>query len=119
MSTIAQTQEAKLLTDAQAFYDATFDAETLALLDQAADGDDAAWDALNAMTYNVTQEVTHYVTLAGGGPAARLAVTVNDDGDVENAWLEYQDWLTPWTRAPKQDRETVKRLATIFAPFED
>lgn len=117
MGSIAPTKETTTLEQAQEFYDAVFDDELRRLLDQADAGDDEARETLDGMAYGISKQVKYYVTLAGGGPAARLAVEVDEDGDIEDAWLEYQDWFTPWTPAPEQDPEIVKRFAAMVGYY--
>lgn len=117
MGITTPTKETTTLLQAQEFYDAVFDKEMRRLLDQADAGDDEARETIEGMAYGVSKQVTYYVTLAGGGPAARLAVQVDEYGDVEDAWLEYQDWFTPWTVAPEQDPELVKRFAELVGYY--
>ena len=38
------------------------------------------------------------ILLCTGGPAVRLRGCLNSNGYVSDAWMEYQDWFTPWTR---------------------
>lgn len=38
-----------------------------------------------------------YILLCTGGPAVRIRGELNR-GDPDRAWIEYQDWGTPWTR---------------------
>jgi len=116
---------------AQAFYNAVFDPALLHLMDVAeghaeltdddrADGiadEDDARERIEEMSYGIDRETIYYVTLAGGGPAARLKVVVDEDGDVEEATLQFQDWFEPWTNAPEQDPELVKRYAQMLAYY--
>jgi hypothetical protein len=37
------------------------------------------------------------ITLTTGGPALRLCGDLNDHGEPTRAYLQYQDWGTPWT----------------------
>lgn len=106
-----------LVGEAQAFYDAVFDDELCALLDQADEGDDDAREAVESQAYGIQRQIRYYVTLAGGGPAARLVVEVDDCGGIENAWFEYQDWFVPWTAAPWQDAELVTRFAEMVGCY--
>jgi hypothetical protein len=116
---------------AQAFYNAVFDPELLHLMD-VAEGDaeptdtdredgiadeDSARERIEEMGYGVSKETVYYVTLAGGGPAARLKVTVDDGGEIESASLQFQDWFEPWTDAPNQDSELVERYARLVAYY--
>ena len=119
---------------AQEFYDSFFDTATIHLMDVAeglkqptkaeieAYGDhmknypeDTALEALQG--YGLYKETIYYITLAGGGPAARVRVAV-EDGEVVNASLQFQDWFTLWTDAPYQDGELVERYARLVAYFD-
>jgi hypothetical protein len=118
---------------AQDFYNAVFDAALLHLLDVAegeaepteedrADGVTDEYDArqrIEEMGYGVSKETVYYVMLAGGGPAARLKVVADRWGDVEEATLQFQDWFEPWTDAPHQDAELVRRYARLLADYEE
>lgn len=115
----AARQDNQVEQAAQEFYEVLFDEETRNLLDQADEGNDEARETLEGMAYGITKKITYYVTLAGGGPAARLAVEADEYGDIESAWLEYQDWFTPWTPARRQDQELVKRLASVVGYYEE
>jgi hypothetical protein len=37
------------------------------------------------------------ILLCTGGPAVRIMGELDHNGDPGRAWLEYQDWGTPWT----------------------
>ena len=39
-----------------------------------------------------------YILLCTGGPAVRIMGELGFDGEPSRAWLEYQDWGTPWTQ---------------------
>jgi hypothetical protein len=39
-----------------------------------------------------------YILLTTGGPALRLRGELNQHSEPSRAWLEYQDWSTPWTQ---------------------
>lgn len=54
------------------------------------------------------------ILLGTGGPADRVLVTTDLNGDIEAAVYQYQDWFTPWTDAHDQDYELVKRFAARF-----
>lgn len=114
-----RTDKPTIEDEAQSFYDAVFDDELRKLLGQAGDGDEEAREQLDAMPYGIDKRVTYYVTLAGGGPAARLAVEVDEHDQVDSAWFEYQDWFTPWTAAPKQDSELVERFAAMVGYYAE
>lgn len=38
-----------------------------------------------------------YILLCSGGSAVRIMGELNEFGQPDRAWLEYQDWGTPWT----------------------
>jgi hypothetical protein len=116
---------------AQDFYDAVFDAELLHLMDVAegdaepTDGDredgiadeDDARQRIEDYGYGLDKETVYYVTLAGGGPAARLKVRVHEDGEVDDASLQFCDWFERWTDAPNQDPALVERYARLLAYY--
>lgn len=110
--------ETRVAEEAQEYYDSFFDDELHRLLDDAESGDEDARESLEYRAYGIVRQVRYYITLAGGGPAARLVVEVDAYGDVESAWFEYQDWFTSWTEAPRQDRELVERYAEILGSYE-
>src|SRR5436309_1352044 len=111
---MTMTVATKTIEDrAQEFYDSFFDTATIHLMDVAESlkqpnkaelaeyGDhmktypeDTALEALQG--YGLYKETIYYIILAGGGPAARVRVVV-EDSDVINASLQYQDWFTLWT----------------------
>jgi len=39
-----------------------------------------------------------YILLCTGGPAVRIMGELGFDGEPSRAWLEFQDWGTPWTQ---------------------
>src|ERR1017187_1449144 len=96
MGTRTTKQEKTIEERAQDFYDAAFDKELLHLMEVAEgekkpnkherdDGineEDDARQRICESAYAVDREVVYYVTLAGGGPAARLKVPIGDDGAV-------------------------------------
>ena len=119
---------------AQDFYDSFFDTATIHLMDVAEGlkqpnkaelaeyGDhinnypvDTALEAIQG--YGITKETFCNIILAGGGPAARVRVEV-EDGEVINASLQFQDWFTLWTDAPYQDGELVERYARLVGYFD-
>ena len=119
---------------AQAFYDSFFDTATIHLMDVAEGlkqpnkaelaeyGDhinnypvDTALEAIQG--YGITKETFYNIILAGGGPAARVRVEV-EDGEVITASLQFQDWFTLWTDAPYQDGELVERYARLVGYFD-
>jgi hypothetical protein len=77
--------------------------------------EDIALEALQG--YGITKETFYNIILAGGGPAARVRVQV-EDGDVICASLQFQDWFTLWTDAPQQNTELVERYARLVGIFD-
>jgi hypothetical protein len=59
----------------------------------------------------VTIERDYVIILAGGGPANRIYGTINDDGELETAELQHQDWFTPWERTPGQKEDLLLEYA--------
>ena len=119
---------------AQEFYNSFFDKANMHLMDVAEGlkkpnkaeieeyGDnmkrypeDTACEAIQG--YGMYKETIYYITLAGGGPAARVRVEV-EDGEVISASLQFQDWFTLWTDAPNQDSELVERYARLVGYFD-
>lgn len=49
------------------------------------------------------------ILLCTGGPAVQIRGTL-DDGEPERAWLEYQDWGTPWTERVNQPGDQLALL---------
>jgi len=46
------------------------------------------------------------ILLCTGGPAVRIRGTLNEYSEPEKAWLEVQDWFTPWTEFwPRRDED--------------
>jgi hypothetical protein len=122
------TTEQPIEQRAQEYYEAVFDDdETRALLDKAEGGNEDAYERISEMPYAITKYATyHYedttewhVELAGGGPAARLVVVVDEDGDICEARFEFQDWFTLWTPAADQDEDLLKRFAYIVGYYRD
>jgi hypothetical protein len=120
---------------AQDYYEAVFDKDLVHLMD-VAEGEkkptkheiaeygqqmkqypeDTAREAIEQHGYGMSKKVIYYVTLAGGGPAARLRVEV-EDGEVIGASLQFCDWFEPWTDAPNQDSALVERYARLIAYY--
>lgn len=53
------------------------------------------------------------ILLCTGGPACRIRGEVSD-GQPDRAWLEYQDWGTPWTRYFDASQDTLLAYANCF-----
>jgi hypothetical protein len=88
------------------------EAEELAELEEAAgeyrdreDAEEAIYNDPLCIQYrsgwvNNADEMTpeeFYILLCTGGPAVRIIGDLDEHGEPCRAWLEYQDWGTPWT----------------------
>lgn len=121
---------------AQEYYNAVFDKDLIHLMDVAEGNkkptkreieeygdsmkewpEDTAREAIQEHGYGIEKETIYYVTLAGGGPAARLKVEA-DGGDVISTSLQFCDWFEKWTDAPRQDSELVERYARLIGYYE-
>ncbi len=59
----------------------------------------------------------YLITLAGGGPAARISGMLDEFGEPTSAGLEYQDWFEPWTPyfdMTIRDNEAILEYAKQF-----
>lgn len=54
------------------------------------------------------------VLLCTGGPAVRIVGELGQYGEPCRAWMEYQDWGTPWTQYFGADSKTLCRYASHF-----
>lgn len=54
------------------------------------------------------------ILLGTGGPADRVLVTTDFDGEVEDATYQFQDWGTLWTDAHGQAYDSVMAFAQVF-----
>lgn len=54
------------------------------------------------------------ILLCTGGPAVRIVGELSEHGEPERAWLEYQDWGTPWTRFYDVESDTLVEYASHF-----
>jgi len=54
------------------------------------------------------------ILLCTGGPAVRIMGEVDYRGAPHRAWLEYQDWGTPWTQYFDADSDTLVDYAGHF-----
>lgn len=67
------------------------------------------WTALGQ-----TLEASEFcILLCTGGPAVRIVGEL-DRGQPVRAWIEYQDWGTPWTQYFGADQDVLIRYASMF-----
>jgi hypothetical protein len=59
------------------------------------------------------QPVEFMILLATGGPAARIMGELRD-GQPHRAWLEVQDWGTPWMQYFDIEQDTLLAYASVF-----
>lgn len=64
--------------------------------------------------YPQRKECEWEILLGTGGPADRVLVTTDFDGEVDSATYQHQDWFTLWTDAHGQDSELVEAFAQNF-----
>lgn len=55
------------------------------------------WYSYGTEPADAAKPVEAYILISTGGPASRIMLEL-DDGEPSRAWLEVQDWYTPWTR---------------------
>ena len=49
-----------------------------------------------------------------GGPSVRMMGELNQHGEPDRAWLEYQDWSTPWTHYCGTESDVLVEYASHF-----
>ncbi len=54
------------------------------------------------------------ILLCTGGPAVRIMVELYESAEPHRAWLEYQDWGTPWTQYFDVEGATLLAYAQHF-----
>jgi len=54
------------------------------------------------------------ILLCSGGPAVQIRGELDDNGTPSRAWLEYQDWGTPWTQYFGADNARLVAYAQHF-----
>ena len=54
------------------------------------------------------------ILLTTGGPALRIRGELDGDMEPDRAWLEFQDWGTPWTRYYEADEDDLLTFAQVF-----
>ena len=66
----------------------------------------SSMDAFKAEEFNIL--------LCTGGPAVRIMGELDQYGQPDRAWLEVQDWGTPWTQYFQADQATLLTYAQQF-----
>lgn len=54
------------------------------------------------------------ILLSTGGPASRIRGELNEHKEPRRAWLEVQDWGTPWTQFFGADQDVLLAYASCF-----
>ena len=70
------------------------------------------WCSIGAMD-ELKQPVEFKILLSTGGPATQIRGELSD-GEPVRAWLEVQDWGTPWTRYFDISQDTLLAYARVF-----
>jgi hypothetical protein len=52
--------------------------------------------------------------LSTGGPALRIRGELDEHKQPDRAWLEYQDWGTPWTQYFDVEQDTLLQFCQVF-----
>lgn len=61
-----------------------------------------------------TKPTDFRILLCTGGPAVQIRGEINEYGEPERAWLEYQDWGTQWARYFDASQDTLLSYARCF-----
>ena len=61
-----------------------------------------------------TKPTDFRILLCTGGPAVQIRGEIDEHGEPERAWLEYQDWGTQWTRYFDASQDTLLQYARCF-----
>jgi hypothetical protein len=54
------------------------------------------------------------ILLSTGGPALRIRGELDEHKQPDRAWLEYQDWGTPWTQYFDVEQDTLLQFCQVF-----
>lgn len=54
------------------------------------------------------------ILLCTGGPAVRIVGELDHYGEPVRAWIEYQDWGTPWTQLYGADQSVIVSYSSRF-----
>lgn len=65
-------------------------------------------------TESARQPEEFCILLSTGGPASRIRGELDAHGEPDRAWLEVQDWGTPWTRYFDISQDTLLAYARRF-----
>lgn len=54
------------------------------------------------------------ILLCTGGPAVRIRGELDEHGEPYRAWIEYQDWFTPWEQWSRASQDVLVRYCSNF-----
>ncbi len=75
----------------------------------------SAWHEFgNASPFPNQEGAEFRILLCTGGPAVRIMGELDERGGPDRAWIEYQDWGTPWTQYFGADQEVLLSYAQHF-----
>lgn len=66
---------------------------------------------LDEADYGQSVDKHYSITLAGGGPAARIHGLLDENDEPATAELQYQDWFTEWIEYREADEDVLLRFA--------
>lgn len=66
------------------------------------------------ITDHRNEEVTWEILLGTGGPAVRVSVFTDFEGNILSAEYQFQDWFKSWTTADNQNQALMKRFANQY-----
>lgn len=109
------SNETDIQARANESYELLFDDEQKQLIAKAAEGDTQAEQELSEQVLALSLKTTNHqnetrtwvIDLGTGGPAYRIKVKTDFNGEVIDADYQFQDWFEPWTSATNQDKELV------------
>lgn len=107
--TDAEAEELQMLTKACNSFESQEDAERAILEMPLSVEVRSGWHAPGAEA----EPEEFQILLSTGGPALRIRGEL-DNGSPSRAWLEYQDWGTPWTQFFDVEQSTLLRFASFF-----
>jgi hypothetical protein len=72
------------------------------------------WEPVDVYSKGVASSAVEFrILLPTGGPASRIRGELSN-GEPDRAWLEVQDWGTPWVRYHDIAQETLLTYARLF-----
>ena len=72
------------------------------------------WYTYDTEPADAAKPVEFVILLGTGGPATRIIGELDEHGEPTRAWIEAQDWGTPWTDYHGGDSETLLTYCRCF-----